>query len=105
MPLVVQYILIAYFRLNVLYLLISCPYIAPPCFPLSHWEPLVCSLHLWVCPCFVIYTFVVFFRFHVWVISYIFVFDIFFNKEGRKKEGKKERRQRKNRKRGKRKGN
>ena len=53
---VVQYILIAYFRLNVLYLLIPCPYIAPPCFPLSHWEPLVCSLYLWVSFFFVIFT-------------------------------------------------
>ena len=40
-----QYILVAYFVSKNLYLLILCPYFA---LPSPHWEPLVCSLYLWV---------------------------------------------------------
>ena len=52
-PCVVQYVIVACFVPNSLFLLIPSPYIAPS--P-PYWWPLVCSLYLWVCFFFVIFT-------------------------------------------------
>ena len=57
-PRVVQYILVACLMPNSLYLPIPHPYIAPP--P-THWQPLVCSLHLRDCFFIVIFTSLLYF--------------------------------------------